>query len=162
MFESSEDQLKRVSYRIRRAQVSDISDIVRIEFAAADFEGRLKPFDFSHAELEQLWRDRLHSSEFDVLVAESGHTLLGFIAIKAPLGGEGFIQAIYIDPDFHRCGIGSQLLRVSEQLFLSRSCKRIKLLVEPLNHNAKRFYSKAGYRATHEKFRHLSVWIKEL
>ena len=151
-----------VSYSVRRALPDDLGAIARIELDSAAYEGRLKPLDFSLGELERLWYDRLLSGQFDVLVAVAGHTVLGFIGIIAPSGKDGFIQAIYIDPDFYHRGIGTALLRASEKIFRSRHCPRVVLYVEPLNHNGKRFYAKAGFVATAKKFRHLYVWVKEI
>ena len=116
-----------VSYSVRRALPDDLGAIARIELDSAAYEGRLKPLDFSLGELERLWYDRLLSGQFDVLVAVAGHTVLGFIGIIAPSGKDGFIQAIYIDPDFYHRGIGTALLRASEKIFRSRHCQRVVL-----------------------------------
>lgn len=151
-----------LSYLIRRATLDDIKEIATIELASAAHEGRLNPLTFSAAELEQLWYDRLLSGEYDVLVAVSGAIMLGFVGIIAPRGKDGFIQAIYIDPNFYRCGIGTTLLQASERICLAKACPRVALYVEPLNRHGQSFYAKAGYTATDQKYHHLTLWVKEI
>ena len=149
------------SYVIRRACPEDTEAIARLELDSAAYEGRLEPLNFTPSELARLWRERIRSLRYEVLVAEAGQTLLGFVGIMAPLGGNGFIQAIYIAPAFYHRGIGTRLLQVCERIFKLRQCPRVVLYVEPQNHNGKSFYRKAGYVATKQKFRHLTVWVKE-
>ncbi len=149
------------SYVIRRAQPADTEAIARLELDSAAYEGRLEPLNFTPTELARLWQERIRSLRYEVLVAEAGQTLLGFVGIMAPAGGNGFIQAIYIAPAFYHRGIGTQLLQVCEKIFKLRKCPRVVLYVEPKNHNGQSFYRKAGYVATNQKFRHLTVWVKE-
>ena len=109
------------SYVIRLACVNDCSAIAKLELASSQFERRLTPINFTFDELRSLWRKRINSGEFYVLVAEGqvaggdnaalvGQSasqaaaltplrsqMLGFVGLKAPLGQDGFIQAIYIN-----------------------------------------------------------------
>ena len=66
------------SYVIRMAALSDCSAIARLELASAQFEHRLAPIGFSFEELRTLWRKRIASGEFYVLLAE------GQVAASAP------------------------------------------------------------------------------
>lgn len=113
-------------------------------------------------DLYNLWRSRYGSGKFYIIVAAADETVLGFAAVLAPKRKEGFIQAVYVDPSFHHCGIGSKLLHASEQVFYKQECPCIKLYVEPMNHNGIKFYKKAGFLPTGKKFRHLDIFLKEL
>ena len=58
------------SYVIRLACVNDCSAIAKLELASAQFERRLTPINYTFDELRTLWRKRINSGEFYVLVAE--------------------------------------------------------------------------------------------
>ena len=167
------------SYVIRLACVNDCSTIAKLELASAQFERRLAPINFTFAELRALWRKRINSGEFYVLVAEGQVTgapgkvaadklapvrsqMLGFVGLKAPLGQDGFIQAIYIAPPFYRLGLGGALLSAAEKILRQRGCRRVVLYVEPFNRMGQCFYRKAGFYATQQKYRHLDILVKEL
>lgn len=179
------------SYVIRLACVNDCSAIAKLELASAQFERRLTPINYTFDELRTLWRKRINSGEFYVLVAEgqvagitsalsgSGRQskanyqeaaalaplrsqMLGFVGLKAPLGQEGFIQAIYIAPPFYHQGLGGALLKAAEKILRQRGCGRVTLYVEPFNRMGQCFYRKAGFYATKQKYRHLDILVKEL
>ena len=150
------------------------------------FERRLTPINYTFDELRTLWRKRINSGEFYVLVAEGqvaggdkaalvGQSasqaaalaplrsqMLGFVGLKAPLGQEGFIQAIYIAPPFYHQGLGGSLLKAAEKILRQRGCGRVTLYVEPFNRMGQCFYRKAGFYATKQKYRHLDILVKEL
>ena len=136
------------SYVIRLACVNDCSAIAKLELASSQFERRLTPINYTFDELRTLWRKRINSGEFYVLVAEGqvaggdkaalvGQSasqaaalaplrsqMLGFVGLKAPLGQEGFIQAIYIAPPFYHQGLGGSLLKAAEKILRQRGCGR--------------------------------------
>lgn len=168
------------SYVIRLASVNDCAAIARLELASAQFEQRLMPLDFTWDELRDLWRQRILSGEFHVLIAEGkvehapsyhevmgpllpvSSQLLGFVGFKAPPGGDGFIQAIYVAPAFYRLGLGGALLAASEKIMKRQGCRRVTLLVEPFNRMGHCFYRKAGFYRLNRKHRHLDILVKEL
>ena len=174
------------SYVIRLACVNDCSAIAKLELASAQFERRLTPINYTFDELRTLWRKRINSGEFYVLVAEGqvaggdkaalvGQSasqaaaltplrsqMLGFVGLKAPLGQDGFIQAIYIAPSCYRQGLGGALLKAAEKILRQRGCGRVTLYVEPFNRMGQCFYRKAGFYATKQKYRHLDILVKEL
>ena len=174
------------SYVIRLACVNDCSAIAKLELASSQFERRLTPINYTFDELRTLWRKRINSGEFYVLVAEGqvaggdkaalvGQSasqaaalaplrsqMLGFVGLKAPLGQEGFIQAIYIAPPFYHQGLGGSLLKAAEKILRQRGCGRVTLYVEPFNRMGQCFYRKAGFYATKQKYRHLDILVKEL
>lgn len=174
------------SYVIRLACVNDCSAIAKLELASSQFERRLTPINFTFDELRSLWRKRINSGEFYVLVAEGqvaggdkaalvGQSasqaaaltplrsqMLGFVGLKAPLGQDGFIQAIYIAPSCYRQGLGGALLKAAEKILRQRGCGRVTLYVEPFNRIGQCFYRKAGFYATKQKYRHLDILVKEL
>ena len=174
------------SYVIRLACVNDCSAIAKLELASSQFERRLTPINYTFDELRTLWRKRINSGEFYVLVAEGqvaggdkaalvGQSasqaaaltplrsqMLGFVGLKAPLGQDGFIQAIYIAPPFYHQGLGGSLLKAAEKILRQRGCGRVTLYVEPFNRMGQCFYRKAGFYATKQKYRHLDILVKEL
>lgn len=76
----------------------------------------------------------------EVTVAEQAGRILGFIALTAP--GE-FIHHLYVDPAFHRQGVGSRLLEDALANSPSGSC-RLKCIQR--NRRAVRFYKGRGWK----------------
>ena len=174
------------SYVIRLACVNDCSAIAKLELASSQFERRLTPINFTFDELRSLWRKRINSGEFYVLVAEGqvaggdkaalvGQSasqaaaltplrsqMLGFVGLKAPLGQDGFIQAIYIAPSCYRQGLGGALLKAAEKILRQRGCGRVTLYVEPFNRMGHSFYRKMGFYRLNRKHHHLDILVKEL
>lgn len=150
-----------ITYTIRLAKSTDLLFISQIELRALPYENRAIPLGMSLQALYDLWRNRYGSGKFHIIVAESQETIIGFAAILAPKRKEGFIQAIYVDPPYHHCGVGSKLVLASEQVFNRQECPRVKLYVEPMNYNGIKFYKKVGFSPTGQKFRHLNIFLKE-
>jgi len=96
---------------------------------------------------------RLHTPEEDlgyfsghvltsstVWIAEADGQIAGFAAF-----GAGSLDHLYVDPQFHRCGIGTALLDIA------RSAEdRLELWVFARNQAARRFYERHGFRLVEE------------
>lgn len=60
-------------------------------------------------------------------------------------GHRGWIYSVAVDPEYHRQGIGSALLRHVEAALLQRGCLKINLQVRTSNTEVIAFYAKLGY-----------------
>ncbi|GIX34680.1 MAG: hypothetical protein KatS3mg126_0459 [Lysobacteraceae bacterium] len=74
------------------------------------------------------------------LVAEREGVLVGFALCEA---GEGFLQALYVSPRHHGCGVGRALLEACERVMRERGHRVARVLA---SRNAAAFYRGAGYR----------------
>ena len=75
--------------------------------------------------------------------------IVGIITVKKDTSISIFINRLYIDPDYQKRGIGSQLLDSAIKYF--PHTKIIKVDCEKQNTNACFFYNKKGFKAKREK-----------
>jgi len=76
--------------------------------------------------------------ENEVWVVETDETPVAFMAIA-----DDFIDHLYVDPDYQRCGLGKALLAHAKHL----SPKHLWLYTFQINTNGRAFYEKNGFRA---------------
>lgn len=92
------------------------------------------------------------NSRQEIYVAEKVGIPVGFMIIgsceESDLAGQSFgeIQAIYLDPDYWRIGIGRKLVRFGENLLSERGMHRYVLWAFRDNSGGRRFYEALGYR----------------
>ena len=75
----------------------------------------------------------------DVWVAEVPSQIVGWVAVR---GGD-FLDALYVDPEFARRGIGTRLLRLIEDAARGRG---ITVIRAEASWNAEDFYVRCGYK----------------
>jgi ribosomal protein S18 acetylase RimI-like enzyme len=94
-------------------------------------------------------RESLGRPGTELLVARSTGVPVGFVLV-APHGLAGcpYIASIGVAADSRARGIGSALLRFTEQHFAGR--RHLFLLVSSFNHRAQRFYRRHGYERVGE------------
>lgn len=151
-------------FKLRRATLEDITNLCIVELKAIKDEQRMHPFNMSLSELTSVWKMRLKSGKFDIVVAVdalNNDRLVGFIALQAPSHHEAFLQAIYVDPLYYRRKVGTMLMALCDKLCKLRFCPVLRLHVEPLNRNGLSFYKKLGFTVTNRKFHHLNILVKE-
>ena len=76
-----------------------------------------------------------------VAEAEDG-SIVGFGEINIDAGE---VEAVFVDPEFGRCGVGSQVLQALEELARRQG---LTALVLDASLNAVKFYERAGYQQT--------------
>jgi ribosomal protein S18 acetylase RimI-like enzyme len=96
------------------------------------------------------WRSEI-SSGVDVLLAEDGDTLLGFVACGKPRRGSAGIVGweiynLHTHPDRHGEGIGSKLFVAAVDLGRERGATQLVLWVVKTNVAARAFYERKGMR----------------
>ena len=80
-----------------------------------------------------------HTKGEHILVAEHDGVLVGFVAVYL---SESFIHHLYIRADYHKKGIGKQLLNAAVKILVQPV--RLKCLVR--NKNAISFYKSCGWK----------------
>lgn len=88
-----------------------------------------------------------------VILAERGKRILGFAAVYEP---ESFLHHLYVDPRFHRHGVGSALLNASRDL----AREPLTLKTQTQNVRARAFYARHGFFATEEGDDGNGPWIR--
>ncbi len=80
-------------------------------------------------------------------IAEENGKVIGYV-IALPLDEKSAdIESIAVDPDLHRGGLGSKLIRLIEEGMLKRSFQYSVLEVRDMYEEAINFYRKHGYVA---------------
>lgn len=159
------------TFYIRKASADDLYAIADLEIRSAKHEQRLIPLQCTLEELHEIWYQRFLSGNYEILLAEIRNTrfvqederrLVGFIAFLAPYGKGGFIQAMYVDPNFFRKSIGAHLFAAAENILMRHGCPFVTLHVEPMNEAGQRFYARQGFVNQQRKVRHLFVLAKRI
>ncbi|WP_165418551.1 GNAT family N-acetyltransferase [Dyella amyloliquefaciens] len=123
--------------RVRRAELSDLDDLVALEESS---------FATDRLSREQ-YRRHLDSETAQVLVASANHRrFLGTAVVFFRKGTKvARLYSIATHAEARGKGVGSALLEASEQLAKRRRCKVLRLEVRTDNNDAIRLYERLGY-----------------
>jgi GNAT superfamily N-acetyltransferase len=137
------------SFAIRKAADEDCAAILEcLRSAFAPYRENYTPEAFLDTVLTpDAFRHRL--SEMSVVVATSTPgEVVGTIAYKVLVGGEGHLRGMAVCPEWRGTGLSTSLLETAEDELRTAGCKTITLdTTEPLR-RAIRFYERNGYRPT--------------
>jgi [ribosomal protein S18]-alanine N-acetyltransferase len=124
--------------RVRRAEMSDLDDLVALEDATFDSD-RLSRAQF---------RRHLDSDTARVLVASANHRrFLGTALVFFRKGSRvARLYSIASLPEARGKGVGTALIDAVEALARRRRCQFLRLEVHTSNHSAIRLYERLGYR----------------
>jgi len=123
--------------RVRRAEISDLDDLVALEDAS-----------FAHDRLSRSqYRRHLDSETAQVLVASANHrrflgTAVVFFRKQSRIAR---LYSIATKPESQGKGVGSALIEAAELAARSRQCKSLRLEVRDDNVVAIRLYERLGY-----------------
>jgi len=101
------------------------------------------------------WLRRFDISNWGIFFALDGTRSLGraVVAFNTPgvhmLAGRADLAVLWdlrVDPDFRRCGIGTELFNYAANWSRKRGCKQLKIEAQNVNVPACRFYAKQGCR----------------
>lgn len=124
--------------RVRRAELSDLDDLVALEDATFDSDR------MSRAQ----YRRHLDSDSARVLVASANHRrFLGTAVVLFRKGSRvARLYSLASKPEARGKGVGSSLVEAVERLSRQRGCRELRLEVRPDNVAAIRLYERLGYR----------------
>ena len=101
------------------------------------------------------WPRRFDTSNWGIFFALDGTHSVGraVVAFNTPgvhmLAGRTDLAVLWdlrVDPDFRRCGIGTELFKYAADWSRKRGCKQLKIETQNVNVPACRFYAKQGCR----------------
>lgn len=144
-----------LSLMVRPWQRDDAAQLLTLMQGLAEFEGYAR--DFAVNEQELLRRGLGDVPQFEALVAEREElpgTLLGaavyyFVPYTFDLRPDLVLKELYIAEHARSMGVGQALMARLKFRAVEAGSKRIKWLVLPDNHRAKRFYEACG--AKHDR-----------
>ncbi len=82
-------------------------------------------------------------------LARQGETLVGVLVLEMKGAFVGYIQTVFVAPEFRDQGIGTRLVHFAEQRIL-RDVPNVFLCVSSFNPRARRLYERLGYRVVGE------------
>lgn len=142
---------------IRSAAIKDAQPIAIVHVAswAKAYDGLLlKSFieSYNMERRKKLWTNTLTNDLADVLVAECGNEIVGFLSYREPRGDQTGhsieLNSLYIKPEFYSLGIGRRLLENFEKRISNSAYKQIVLWALDTNQRALNFYRKHGFSET--------------
>lgn len=99
---------------------------------------------YSREEL-QFYLDRKGSVRFVAYRGDSSHSVAGFLVAEVNKARTAHIITIDVDPGLRRSGLGSQLMRATEERLLACNAKTVLLEVAVDNTAAIHFYKRQRY-----------------
>ncbi len=143
---------------IREAALEDASRIAEIEVISSRYAyHRIVSDECLYKDLSvenriPVYRKWITEKRFEIYVYEDAGTgiIQGMIGIGMSEDEDKAnafeLHFIYVDPDFVRMGIGSEMLRFFEQKGEEQGCTEFVIWVLEENEMGKRFYAKYNYR----------------
>jgi N-acetylglutamate synthase-like GNAT family acetyltransferase len=127
---------------IRTALVTEQPQLLAVQRRASlanpgDREALLAHPDAIELPLEQLQRG-------DVFVAEVGGSIAGFAALVLPVDGDAELDALFVEPDMWRHGLGTLLIDHCVQVARAAGSHALCVVGNP---HAEAFYSAVGFHA---------------
>lgn len=144
--------------QLRRATLADAEAIaaIRIEGWRSTYRGMIPDSYLDDMDMNENvlhWRTILQAlpSKEDALcvyVAVSDNEIVGFVSAmklaEPKLGKEGEINAIYIRPQWQRCGIGKRMMHKAARSLQAMGCQSGVIWVIDGNAQARNFYEELG------------------
>ncbi len=128
---------------LRWATFEDASAIVDLELESAELENRFEPINLPASDFTKLWQERLKSEEYKTMLVCGANSIYGFLTFSNEIK-LGKVLALYIDPKRMRQGIGSNLMRIAEQMVILKGGNSIEVEVETGNRGGIIFYEALG------------------
>lgn len=142
---------------IRRAQKSDVDQIVRICNAGGP-EGKQRqqlpevlPDGYYQAfsNIDQDPRQELMVAEVEGKVIGTFH--LTYLTYLAAAGKEDLqIEAVHVEEQWRNRGIGALMMQWAIDQAKARGCRRVQLTTDKKRKDAHRFYERLGFALSHE------------
>jgi len=104
--------------------------------------------------LYRLWMiNSLNGNMADIVyICRSGPAIAGMATARVREDGTGNIGLIATHPDHQGWGIGTQLIRATDNFFLERKVPTTTVVTQRTNNRACRFYEKAGFISSKTEF----------
>lgn len=144
--------------QLRKANLADAEAIAatRIEAWRTTYRGMIPDTYLDNMQMEEnvlQWRTILQAlpakeDSLRVYVATSDDEVIGFVSVfklaEPKLGKDGEINAIYIRPQWQRCGIGKRMMHKAARSLQEMGCQSCVIWVIDGNSPARNFYEELG------------------
>jgi len=136
-----------MSISLKIAEPADLEKLMPLICELYSLEGVTSPEDRTRGALIKLLSD---SSLGLVLEIRNEETLAGHIILTYGYdieygGRDGWITDFYVRPNFQGKGVGTQALKLLEEIAKARGVCALHLMVYDTNHRAKGIYLRSGF-----------------
>lgn len=133
------------------ATVEDIPALSRLLSLLFTQEAEFSPDPFAQA--RGLARIITHPDIGEILLARESDEVLGMVSllytVSTALGAPvALLEDMVVTPEARGTGLGARLLSHAIATARTRGCRRITLLTDANNHDARRFYERQGFNAS--------------
>jgi len=133
---------------------ANLADIPQLCILLDELFGQEAEFTPDHELQERGLSKILNNEDIGViLVVRESDKVIGMVNILYTIStavGErvGILEDLVVLPEYRNRGIGSKLIGYAWAFVKREGCKRLTLLTDYDNHQAHRFYSRAGFRCS--------------
>jgi len=141
------DPLESLSFQIRKAQVSDWEPAMELAFRVflkyeAKEYGPEGIKSFSEFVTDEMLKKLFLQGNYLLFVAVEGENIIGLISLRSG----NHISLLFVDADYHRCGVGTSLIKYLQSYLLMHT-KYQKMTVNAAPYGIP-FYHKLGFKDT--------------
>jgi ribosomal protein S18 acetylase RimI-like enzyme len=125
---------------IRRAVISEQKELEALQLRASLTNAGDRDALLAHPDAIELPIDQIATGA--VFVSERNGAIVGFAALLPRLDGDVELDALFVDPDFRRCGVGRSLVDHCVQIVRAQGSAALCVIGNP---HAYEFYSACGF-----------------
>jgi ribosomal protein S18 acetylase RimI-like enzyme len=125
---------------IRRAVISEQKELEALQLRASLTNAGDRDALLAHPDAIELPIDQIATGA--VFVSERNGAIVGFAALLPRLDGDVELDALFVDPDFRRCGVGRSLVDHCVQIVRAQGSAALCVIGNP---HAYDFYSACGF-----------------
>ena len=128
------------SFLIRRAVVSEQKELEALQLRASLTNAGDRDALLAHPDAIELPMDQIAAGR--VFVSERNGAIVGFAALQPRPDGDVELDALFVDPDVRRCGVGKSLVDHCVQIVRAQGSAALCVIGNP---HAYDFYSACGF-----------------
>jgi N-acetylglutamate synthase-like GNAT family acetyltransferase len=128
------------SFLIRNAAISEQKEIEALQWRASLTNAGDRDALLAHPDAIELPLDQIAAGS--VFVTERNRVIVGFAALLPRPDGDIELDALFVDPDVRRCGVGRSLVDHCVQVVRKKGSAALRVIGNP---HAYDFYSACGF-----------------
>ena len=141
---------------IRKAENKDVKELNWLLTLLIRDEKKYDSSINEEFEVKNMYENYVDDLTKCLLVAEENNIIIGYLYGKivkhdeTTNENEALLDALYIDPDYRKKGIGKALIDAFKKWCINNSIKRISVNVWSSNSSAQKLYEKSGFETVKE------------
>ena len=144
---------------IIRQYIDSLDRKFLIEGEVETFKASFPEVEFDNSVLNKIKENFLgavQSNRANIFLMSDNNKLKGYISLSVQpfidRNEIGYIESIYVKPEYRRQKIATKLMQFSQEYFLEQNINNIQLDVSKINEEATKFYESLGFEVTRYRF----------